>query len=272
MKSTQFRFRVFLVVLLAVVALGAIGFTVIEKLSLADAFYFTIITIATVGYGDMHPTTQIGKFFAIILTIMGVGTFLGVIANATEMLLNKREEQARVQKLNMLIGVFFSEVGTNLLGLFSDFTANLERIRGEVIVTQDWDDPDFTTASEHLKKSNYGIEIQPGKLGELRRFLLSKRHLMVGLLQNPTLLEHESFTNLLRAVFHLTEELGYREDVMQLPETDNEHLAGDIKRVYNLLVDRWLDYMKYLKHNYPYLFSLALRTNPFDEEASPIVK
>jgi len=86
------------------------------------------------------------------------------------------------------------------------------------------------------------------------------------------LLEHESFTGLLRAVFHLTEELEKRKDFKKLPGSDIEHLAGDIKRAYVLIVNGWLDYMKYLKNNYPYLFSLAMRTNPFDETASLIVK
>jgi hypothetical protein len=36
-------------------------------------------------------------------------------------------------------------------------------------------------------------------------------------------------------------------------------------------VHQWLDYLRYLKTNYPYLFSLAIRTNPFDEKASPVV-
>jgi hypothetical protein len=258
--------------LFAVVVLGTLGFMVIEKLSPVDAFYFTIVTIATVGYGDIHPMNQIGKILAIILTIMGVGTFLGVIANATEMMLNRREQQIRLQKLNMIIGVFFSEVGIKLLELFSDFSSNLDKIHSEVIVTKDWNEQDFLTARKHLRNINYRVDIQKGKLGELRGFLLTKRNLLVGLLQNQTLLEHESFTDLLRSVFHLTEELAYRKNVMQLPDTDNTHLTGDIKRVYNLLVDQWLDYMKYLKDNYPYLFSLALRTNPFDEEASPVVK
>jgi hypothetical protein len=39
-----------------------------------------------------------------------------------------------------------------------------------------------------------------------------------------------------------------------------------------LLVQQWLEYVKYLKDNYPYLFSLAMRTNPFDQTASPFVK
>jgi len=85
------------------------------------------------------------------------------------------------------------------------------------------------------------------------------------------LLEHESFAELLRTIFHLTEELANREVIEQLPDTDCHHLAGDIKRVYGLLVYQWLDYMKYLQTNYPYLFSLAMRTNPFDRNASPVV-
>lgn len=88
----------------------------------------------------------------------------------------------------------------------------------------------------------------------------------------PNLLEHESFTELLRAVCHLTQELSHRKDLIELPDTDYEHLAGDIKRAYVLLVHEWVDYMKYLKDNYPYFFSLAMRTNPFDQDASPIVK
>jgi hypothetical protein len=63
-----------------------------------------------------------------------------------------------------------------------------------------------------------------------------------------------------------------REQVKELPEKDYAHLAGDIKRAYTLLVQRWLNYVKYLKDNYPYLFSLVMRTNPFDQTASPFVK
>ncbi len=62
-----------------------------------------------------------------------------------------------------------------------------------------------------------------------------------------------------------------RNDVKNLPETDLAHLAGDIRRSYRLVGHQWLDYMKHLKDNYPYLFSLAIRMNPFDPEASPIV-
>jgi hypothetical protein len=56
-----------------------------------------------------------------------------------------------------------------------------------------------------------------------------------------------------------------------LPESDRNHLAGDMNRAYKKLVEQWLVYMSHLKNQYPYLFSLAVRKNPFDPEASPIV-
>jgi hypothetical protein len=187
-------------------------------------------------------------------------------------LLSEREKKAKLEKLNMLIGTFFSEVGTQLLTYFSDFDPDLEAIKKDLIVTTDWSEHDFLTVRKRLTNHEYNVAIHKIDLEELRSFLLEKRHFLVRLLENPLLLEHESITELFRAVFHLTEELERRGDVRLLPATDYDHLAGDITRGYVLLVHQWLDYMKYLKDNYPYLFSLAMRTNPFDENASPIVQ
>ena len=187
-------------------------------------------------------------------------------------LLSEREKRNRLEKLNMVIGAFFSEVGTKLLTYLSDFDPKLDRISRELIVTKDWSEQEFRIVSKRLGDYDYGVDIQKVSLKHLCSFLIGKRDFLLRLLENPNLLEHESFTEVLRAVFHLTEELGNREDLGSLPDTDYQHLAGDIERVYLRLVRQWLDYMKHLKHNYPYLFSLAMRTNPFDQEASPIVK
>jgi hypothetical protein len=87
------------------------------------------------------------------------------------------------------------------------------------------------------------------------------------MLENPNLLEHESFTDLLWAVFHLTEELASRADLNHLDDRDYDHFTGDIERAYRLLIFEWLTYMIHLKGDYPFLFSFAARTNPFDPEA-----
>jgi hypothetical protein len=261
-----------LVIFVAILIFGTIGFMAIEDRSLTDALYFIIVTIATVGYGDVHPVTPLGKLFTIILIILGVGTFLGVIANVTEMMLSKREKQVRMEKLNMVIGVFFSEVGTQLIKDFTDYDPNFDKVRQGLIVTEKWTHQDFLNVSRHLRNSAFTVEVQKVDWQPLADFLIGKRDFLVRLLENPILPEKESFTNLLRAVFHLTEELDFREDFRQLPQADRMHLAGDVKRVYHLLVDQWLDYMEHLKDNYPYLFNLAMRTNPFDRKASVTVE
>jgi hypothetical protein len=187
-------------------------------------------------------------------------------------LLSIRAKRERLEKLNMVIGTFFSEVGTGLLTYFSDHDPNLHRIRDELIVRGDWTDEEFSRVRARLTGYDYGVAIGRIDLAALRTYLMGRRDFLLRLLENPVVLEHESFTELLRAVFHLTEELERRGDLSGLPSSDLEHLTGDIRRVYGILVRQWLDYMHYLQKNYPYLFSLAMRSNPFDEEASPIVR
>ncbi len=272
MHHMRIRLRIFLALFFAVRVLGTFGFMAIEDISLADAFYFSIVTISTVGYGDIHPVTQAGKALAIFLIIMGVGTFLGVIANATEIFLNKREARVRMQKLNMVIGIFFSEAGTQLLRLFSECDPETEKIRNDLIVTSAWTRRDFDIVIKKLNTYSYTLDIGKTDLAHLRTFLVARRDFLVRLLENPAILEHEAFTELLRAVFHIAEELTYRDDVTHLPKNDRAHLANDMKRAYHLLAFQWIDYMRYLKDHYPYLFSLAMRTNPFDRTASPLVR
>ena len=64
----------------------------------------------------------------------------------------------------------------------------------------------------------------------------------------------------------------YREGIHSLPESDLEHLRNDINRIYTLLTRQWLNYLVHLKRQYPYLYSLAMRTNPFVANPSVIVE
>jgi voltage-gated potassium channel len=115
MEKNKIRLRIYLAVIVVLLSAGIIGFMFIENMSLTDAIYFSIVTMATVGYGDLHPQTDIGKFLTLIIIICGVGTFLGVIASITDLFVNRREETLRRQKLDMLTGLFFSEMGNELL-------------------------------------------------------------------------------------------------------------------------------------------------------------
>ncbi|MGO9580550.1 MAG: hypothetical protein ACLP2P_14205 [Desulfobaccales bacterium] len=187
-------------------------------------------------------------------------------------LLGLRAKAAKLAKLNMVIGAFFSEVGGALLKTLSVWDRHLPEFQQQVAHISHWTGPDFATFSQGLAENDFRIELKAGDLEALRDFLLQKRDFLLRLLENPNLLEHDSFANLLLAVFHLTEELAQRTDLHRLSGSDQEHLAGDVQRGYVRLIKEWLAYMAHLQSRYPYLFSLALRTNPFDPFATPEIK
>ncbi len=186
--------------------------------------------------------------------------------------LNAHEKRSLLQKMNMVIGAFFSEVGTKLLEDLSAFDTEPGRVACELVVTAKWTNEDFRQARARFRSYDYKMDCTRGDLEALKGFLTRERTFLLGLLQNPNLLEHGTFTDLLWAVTHLAEELSCRRDAAHLADTDAAHIAGDMKRAYGLLIAEWLDYLKHLKANYPYLFSLALRTNPFDADACPEVR
>ena len=183
-----------------------------------------------------------------------------------------REKRIILERLNMVIGSFFSVVGKDLLKFFSEFDPNTDRIRHDLIITNQWSAGEFLEMSKRLKGYDYAISIRSGDLGSLKQKLVKERDFMMRLLENQNLLEHDAFTGLLMSVFHLAEELESRPDLTRLSELDLRHIAADMQRAYSLLISEWLSYMKHLRENYPYLFSFAMRTNPFDPNASPEIK
>jgi hypothetical protein len=182
-------------------------------------------------------------------------------------MLRVREQRAMLRKLNMVIGSFFSEVGLTLMGIFVAYDPDSDALAGELRVTQEWSRGAFLAVGNRVKAHNFIVNPERLELERLREFLKKKRGFLLNLIENPNLLEHESFTDLMWAVFHLAEELSYRGDVKTTSPTDFDHLSGDIRRTYSRIVLEWLHYMEHLKEDYPYLFSLAMRTNPFDPEA-----
>lgn len=180
-------------------------------------------------------------------------------------LLSIREKRALLSKLNMVVGAFFSEAGDDLIRRFAAFDADAAVMQGGLDVTARWEQKDFLAARKFLAGRLMGVDGRRGDIEGLKSFLAGKKDFFLRLLENPNLLEHESFTDLLWAVFHLAEELGHR---WEPPAgRDLEHLEGDMARAYGLLASEWLSYMDYLRKTYPYLFSLAVRTNPFNPEA-----
>lgn len=187
-------------------------------------------------------------------------------------LLSVRDRALRRDKRNMLSGIFFSSLGAPLLARFTRWDSAIDRLR------QAFGNPDSWRGQMDDRKaaallSGYAFEVAPTRDGiqALRVLFADKTDFLIRLLENPNLLEHEAFTDLLLAVLHLAEELAARQDLSVIPDSDLRHLAHDTKRAYTLLVREWVVHLGYLKTTYPYLYSLAVRANPLNEAASPIV-
>ena len=93
--------------LAVVVAVGIVGYMVIEGWSLLDAAYMTIITLTTVGYEEVHPLSSTGRIFTILLMVASVGVMLYVLTTVVNLavahevgsLFRMRKLKTRIAKL-----------------------------------------------------------------------------------------------------------------------------------------------------------------------------
>lgn len=157
MKSSEII--VYIVAVAAVLTFGIIGTYVIGQHhgfnvpinNLLDAAYFTIVTMSTVGYGDIYPVSETAKIFVIMLIIVGIGVFFGVIVSLSGEFMSDRIQilSGRVSRfekrlLNRHVILIGSDV-TNLY-LAEKLAEKAERF---IIVTSE------QINADHLKRLGY---------------------------------------------------------------------------------------------------------------------
>ena len=74
------RMQILLTLGLCVLGTGTVVFHFVEGWSWIDSAYFSTVTIATVGFGDLHPVTTLGKLFVMVYIGVGVGIFVAIFA------------------------------------------------------------------------------------------------------------------------------------------------------------------------------------------------
>ncbi|HWQ65994.1 MAG TPA: hypothetical protein VN372_03885 [Methanospirillum sp.] len=228
---------------------------------------FILFTIHYLLFGDLHHI--------LLYTVHDVA-FLPIevllVTVVIHSLLEKRSLQMKLEKLNMVIGTFFSVSGTEMLKEFVRADPALSAMQPDLKIDSRWDAAMYKRQKKVVSGFAFQVDMDAINLVHLRDIMVRQEDFLIRILENPVMLEHESFTDLLLAVFHLVEELRNRDDLTSLPHSDIIHLKGDIRRVYSLMTLSWLDYMNYLQGSYPYLYSLAVRLNPFGEQPDVIVR
>ncbi len=62
------------------IAVGTVVYSILEGWSPLDSLYFSVVTLATVGFGDLHPTTDAAKLFTVGYIVVGVGIIAGFLS------------------------------------------------------------------------------------------------------------------------------------------------------------------------------------------------
>jgi hypothetical protein len=197
---------------------------------------------------------------------------VAIVTFAFNRILNVRAKRERLKKMNMAIGAFFGEAGVDMVIKLLGFNTEIGKLKDNLEVIEEWESGDFQKAVKLIKGYDFAIDSRAGNLADLKELLIQKRYFLLTMLENPNLLEHDTFSDMLWAVFHLTDELVNRDGFTDLPDMDLNHLSIDIKRAFSTLLVEWVNYISHLKSDYPYLFSMAIRKNPFNEKSSVIIK
>src|SRR5262245_43368256 len=71
--ENQRQIRIAIVAVAVIFTIGVIGFMLLEKFSLLDSIWLTVITLATIGYGDIVAHTPAGRLFTVLLIMFGLG-------------------------------------------------------------------------------------------------------------------------------------------------------------------------------------------------------
>ena len=172
------------------------------------------------------------------------------------------EKRRKIKKTNVVISTFFVDVGVNIMMAMSRFNQNHNEAC-EVIKIEEFIDNKGSSLKKALGEFKYHFYADPNKLEELALIMDKNKEFLLNLLENPNLLEHESFTDMLWAVFHVADELKTRGDLKKLSTVEIDHISEDMIRAYTAMVMEWISYIIYLKDEYPFLYAIAIRKNPF---------
>jgi hypothetical protein len=100
---------------LGVIAVGSVAYMLIEHWSPLDAVYFCVVTLATIGYGDLHPTTDLGKAFTVVYILAGLGIIAAFITELARHRPNAPRLAAQITRADAGLGATGSAAASLVL-------------------------------------------------------------------------------------------------------------------------------------------------------------
>jgi hypothetical protein len=215
-------------------------------------------------FGDLH---HIMIFLIADIAFVPLEVFF--VSVVLERVIEKRDERMITKKLNMLIGLFYQEIGNLILTHLVHADLGLLDNSINASITFKWDDSKYDELATCIHAHKYSVVMEKIDLVYLNQALSNHKDMIVNLITNTSIQEHGPFSEVLMSIFHLADELKHR-PIESLDQMDIDHLKVDIERVYRTLAIEWVSYMSHLQIDYPYLFLTAVKNNPFDKREASI--
>lgn len=215
-------------------------------------------------FKDLHHT-----LIFLVADIAFVPMDVFFTAFVIEKLLDKRETHHKMEKLIIIKGVFYSELGNSLLDEFVKGDKNIDLIKNDAFIKKSWGKEEFKALEKELDEYSYEVNLENLDIKKISDILNKEKDFLISLITNPTLMEHESFSDMIITLMHLREELLDRYFKMECECNccDKNHIEEDIEDAYRALTYGWVRYMRHLKKEYPKLFLKAMLNNPFDDRS-----
>ncbi|MEG0296546.1 MAG: hypothetical protein RR620_07470 [Clostridium sp.] len=233
------------------------------NLKLAGVLILSSLILYLINYILFKDLHHILMFLTEDLAFIPIEVLVTVLIIDRE--LERREKSKKSQKVNLLIEIFFEEVGNELLSLISSKDVGHCEIRklmpqsGESI-------NDYSAIEARIENYNCTFVLKGNDVNDVYELLHENKESFFRFIENPYLGEHDVFTDLLQSAFHLYNDIKSRKKKGEYTQMDLDHISEDVSRLYKYLSKEWAVYMKYIEKEYPFLYALALKNMPFNND------
>lgn len=221
---------------------------IIVLMSISITIYFFHYLI----FGDIRQTLS-----GIILSLAYVP--IGIIYQEliVDKILDKKQKLNSVEKINIVIGAFYNEVGNSLIKIISKGDKNIDVIRCNIDINNNWSNENFEDLIDLLKVYVCELDITKIDIVKVVKLLNKKDTLIINLMINESIKEYKGFIELLMSLIHLRDELNFRDNIK------NDRIEKELCKNYKILLIQWVKYIEELKEIEYDLFLKIIMNSPF---------
>lgn len=208
-------------------------------------------------FGDLRQTLS-----GIILSLGYVP--IGIIYQEliVDKILDKKQKLNSIEKINVIIGAFYNEVGNSLINILSKGDKKIDIVREEINVNSNWSNEKFQNLIELLKVNTCEIDINKIDIRKIVKLLNHKDTLIINLMINQNIKEYKGFIQLLIVLIYLRDQLQFVTSMESVDDFKYKTIKEEVCKSYNILLIQWVLYIKELKDIDYDLFLKVINNSP----------